>query len=404
MRVIVVTDYAFVNGGAGKVALESAAALAPLVDHVHVFAAVGEVAGTLKDIPNLTVTSLGQKKVTDLPLLQGAIGGLWNREAETQFRALLDQHDPKATIVHLHSWRDALTTSVFKAASDRGFKVIVTAHDFGMACPLAGFFDERNGCICPERGSSSGCWRKSCTSGSYIKKTWFVGRHAIQTSRGGLPDRLKHVVLVSEFSEHILAPYLGPDTKRHHVPNPITAEKGERSTAESNSRFLFVGRFSPEKAPILAAKAAYELDLPISFIGTGRLPNEIREANPDAELLGWRSPEFVKQMMTQSRALIFPSIWYETQGMVVDEAASVGLPVIVSDCTAAMDTIKKYKHGANFKANDVEALKRRLQEFAFPDLVRSYSENGFRNFWADPPTIDAHVKRLLEVYSEVLAD
>ena len=43
MRIIIVTDYPNINGGAGKVALESAIALVPHVESVHVFTTIGEV-------------------------------------------------------------------------------------------------------------------------------------------------------------------------------------------------------------------------------------------------------------------------------------------------------------------------------------------------------------------------
>lgn len=403
MRVIMVTDYAFVNGGAGKVALESALGLAGVVDQVHVFAAVGEPEGFLVGVENLQVTSLGQTKVTELPMREGIIGGLWNKEAAARFGLLLDDFDPSDTVIHLHSWRDALSASPLAVAVARGFRVVMTCHDFGLACPIAGFFDSRSKTICTERGLGLGCLCKSCTGGSFIKKNWFVTRHAIQASRGKLPSGIKHFVFVSKFSEKILASYLPPGAKVHYVDNPISAEPLPRSRPSESKSLIYIGRFSEEKGPDIAAEATYRSGTRIEFVGAGPMEETIRELNPEAELLGWRRPDEVIHILRRARALVFPSIWYETQGMVVNEAAANGIPVIVSDCTAAMDTINRLGHGVAFRSGSVESLVERIKELESDELVEQLSVQGYESFWSAPPTAQSHAKQLIDVYSEVLS-
>ena len=58
MNIIIVTDYGLINGGASKVALESAIELTEQVDQVHVFFTIGESASILKTTPNLRITQL----------------------------------------------------------------------------------------------------------------------------------------------------------------------------------------------------------------------------------------------------------------------------------------------------------------------------------------------------------
>ena len=97
MKVIIVSDYAMVNGGAGKIALESACALADIVDEVTVFTAIGEPAHFLLERENLKVISLGQKPVTAQSYKNSIIGGLWNKEAQRRFAKLLDGAGGSAT-------------------------------------------------------------------------------------------------------------------------------------------------------------------------------------------------------------------------------------------------------------------------------------------------------------------
>lgn len=404
MKVIIVTDYAFVNGGAGKVALESARALADVVDEVHVFAAVGEPDSFLTGVPNLNVTSLGQKKVTDLPMREGIIGGLWNREAENKFSALLDQYDPADTVVHIHSWRDALTLSFAPEMVRRGYKFVITGHDYGLACPIAGFFNHVTQQVCPHQGLSLGCLATSCTGGSFVKKNWFVLRHALQPYRSRIPQKMRHFIALGELNEQILRPYLVPGTKVHRLANPIPVEKQPRTSAEQNEGLIFVGRFSAEKAPHHAAAAAKLAGVKISFVGSGPEESKIREANPDAEILGWKSPFETHALMSKARALVFPSIWYEGQPLVIDEAAALGLPVICSDASAGANAVESRSAGFIYKAGNIEGLAQAMQFFKESEFVKHHSEQSYAHYWANPQTPERHIRELLAIYSEVLSD
>ena len=52
---------------------------------------------------------------------------------------------------------------------------------------------------------------------------------------------------------------------------------------------------------------------------------------PGVRFAGWLPREQVRDLMLSSRALVFPSIWYETFGLVMVEGMAAGLPVIASD-------------------------------------------------------------------------
>ena len=404
MKLIIVSDYAMVNGGAGKVALESAHALADVVEQVTIFASIGEAASFLLDKRNLKVITLGQKKVTEQSYTNSIIGGLWNKEAENQFSKLLDEHDPKDTVIHIHSWRDGLTLSFMPEVLKRGFKFVFTVHDYGLACPLAGFYNHRTKHVCPHRGLSSQCLKTRCTNGSFLKKNWFVARFYLQVHKAQMPAKLKHLIVIGNTTKRLMEPYLSEETKVHMVPNFTDVEFAPRVEAEKNKDYAFVGRFSPEKDPVTAAKAAYQTKVPIRFIGTGPLVDEIRIANPEADLLGWRTPSEVKRLLGEVRGIIFPSVWYEGQPLVIDEAAAMGLPVIVSDVTAGKDTVEKYRHGLTFESGSIDALVRCIKEFEHDDVIESFSKAGYENYWKNPATMKKHVADLMAVYEEVLLD
>lgn len=402
MRLIIVTDYPNINGGAGKVALESAIALVPHLESVHVFTTIGEVPDDLSS--QVSISTLHQTKITEQPIKQSIIGGLWNKQAETAFSALLDDYNPKDTVVHIHSWRDGTTLSFVPEMIKRGFKFVVTAHDYGLACPLAGFYDERQQKVCDRKGLGVACVCARCTKGLFIKKSWFVLRHAYQVQKAGLPRALKHLIVVGPLNEQVVKPYLPNETKIHEVLNPIASENQGRAEAEKKSEFVYIGRLSPEKGCELPIRIAQEWHMPLRVVGSGVMEEELKQRYPKVHFEGWCNREKTVQILRQSRALIFPSVWYEAQGMVVDEAAANGVPVIVSDVTAAVDTVKKFQHGETFHSGDSDHLKTKMREFQNDDRIRDYSKNGYENYWKNPPTMESHIKKLLEVYSEVLVD
>lgn len=219
-----------------------------------------------------------------------------------------------------------------------------------------------------------------------------------------MPAKLKHIIVIGPTTRRIMEPYLEPETVVHYVPNFTDVEKGPRVKAEKNKDYAFVGRYSPEKDPVSAAQAAYLAKVPIRFIGTGPLVDEIRIANPDADLRGWRTPSEVKRLLGEVRAIIFPSVWYEGQPLVIDEAAALGLPVIVSETSAATDSVEKFRHGLTFETGNVDALVRRIQEFEFDDVVESYSKAGYQSYWENPSMMSSHIKALMTVYDVVLSD
>ena len=402
MRIIIVTDYPNINGGAGKVALESAIALVPHVESVHVFTTIGEVPPELAS--QVSISTLGQSKVTELPLSESMIGGLWNKQAAQAFSDLLDGYDPADTLVHIHSWRDATTLSFVPDMIRRGFKFVVTAHDYGLACPIAGFYNERKQSACTLRGMSLGCVCTRCTNGQFVRKTWFVARHAMQVHRAKLPAKLKHLIVIGKLNERVMTPYLKKSAKVHLVENPISVQPILRSEAETSDTFVYIGRLSPEKGVSLALEAATAGGFKIRVVGSGVQETELKAKFPNVQFEGWCDKEKTQEILRTARALLFPSLWYEGQPLIVDEAAANGVPVIVSDISAAKEAVDDYCHGLAFRSGNLDSLISKMRLMLDDNRVRDFSKNGHEKYWNDPHTMERHIKKLLAVYSEVLSD
>lgn len=108
---------------------------------------------------------------------------------------------------------------------------------------------------------------------------------------------------------------------------------------QENKKFLFVGRYVEEKGvgDLIEAYISYResVDDPwgLVFAGAGPLVHEIEKV---AFNIGFIQPAELPALMHECSAFILPSR-YEPWGVVVHEAASAGLPLIVSDQCGAGD-------------------------------------------------------------------
>ena len=169
-------------------------------------------------------------------------------------------------------------------------------------------------------------------------------------------DRLENVITISEFSEKILKPTLGKNTKITRIYNPIDIdENAEKVDASKNKYYLYVGRISKEKGVDIFCQAITDLKLKGIVVGDGNEKEKLEKQYPNIEFTGWKNKEEVKQYMKGARALIFPSRWYETAGLTVLEAQMLGIPCIVSKKCAGYEFIKNKITGYGFEG--IEQLK-----------------------------------------------
>jgi glycosyltransferase involved in cell wall biosynthesis len=403
MRIIIVTDYAWVAGGASKVAMLSAIALAHKGHDVYHFSAVGPVADKLTGAP-LTVQCLGESESLQEPSrLIGAQKGLWNLRAKSELTRFLKDFSPRDTIVHFHQWTKALSPSVFAPVLEQGFRFVITLHDYFTCCPNGGFLVYSKAEICNRKPLSAACIICNCDPRNYRQKLWRVTRQSIQNRLLVHPGRWNNVIYASEFSRRILAHHLPETLRWYFVPNPIQIDQMPRIEVNQNREYVFVGRLSREKGGIIFAMAAKQANVPAVFIGDGEQRAMILAANADAKITGWLTPGDVYARLARGRALVFPSIGYEVQGLTVCEAASMGLPSIVTERTAAREHISNGENGLYTRTASVDDLAAKLTMLQDDALLQRLSIDAYERYWQNPPTTEEHLRHLEEAYHAIMA-
>lgn len=375
--VVVVNDHAFVNGGQAKIAIETALILRERGLDVVYFAGVGPEDERLTRAGVATCIVGEHDILGDPSRLRAMRTGIWNGAAARRLRALLASLDPKTSIVHVHGWAKALSPSIGPVITGSPVPHLYTLHEYFLACPNGGFYDYRKHEICTRRPLGMSCLTTDCDPRHAGHKAWRVARQAVLWSAGRMPRGLRDIVYLTELQRKAIEPYLPEGARLHHLPNPIEPFFGERVRAEANDTYLFVGRLSSEKGGALVARAARKAGVRIAFAGDGEQRRAIEEANPDAIMLGWVKQEQLAEWLSRARAVVLPSLLYEGYPMVVLEAMQRGLPVLISDCTAATEFVDSETHGLHVSTGDCSAWVQAFSRMRDTQFVADASVAAF---------------------------
>jgi glycosyltransferase involved in cell wall biosynthesis len=398
--VVILNDFGAVNGGAAKVAIESAYGLAARGHRVTYFCAVGPVDGRLRQA-GVEVVCLDQHASLDDPdRAKGALRNLWNATAARRLSALL-AGKPDA-VVHVHGWSKALSPSCLWTVRRSGLPTVVTIHDYFLACPNGALFDYQSNANCLLRPMSGACVTRHCDKQSYAMKAFRVLRQVIQNKAIAGARAPWHFAAISQFALSKIEPFLPEAYGRSVLANPVDLDRLPPVQPARSDLFLVAGRLSPEKGIGLFAEAARRANVRAAVIGAGECSDAIAAANPSLEMLGWLDHADMLVKLRHARVLVFPSLWPETFGLVPQEAAAQGVPPIVSDNTAARDWVVDGQTGLHFPSGDVAALADRLARLASDDtLVERLGRAAYDDYWRSAPTLANHIDNLETLYDSV---
>lgn len=369
--VVIVNDFNYTQGGASKVAIDTARILNEENIKVIFFSAVNKEDEKIDGIEYVSTNQ--NEALKEKNKIKGALNGIYNFKAKKELKKLLKTLDKDTTIIHVHGWTKALSSSVFDVAFKMKFKVVLTLHDYFTACPNGGYFNYKQNEICHLKPLSWKCIKCNCDSRNYGFKLYRIVRQFVQNKIVKLNDRLENVITISEFSEKILNPTLGKNTKITRIYNPIDIdENAEKVDPSKNEYYLYVGRISKEKGVDLFCQAITDLKLKGIVVGDGDEKEKLEKQYPNIEFTGWKNKDEVKQYMGGARALIFPSRWYEGAPLTPLEAMQYGIPCLVSNVSSAIDYMQN--SGRIFELN-VESLKKEIN--IYEKKINEYSEKAF---------------------------
>lgn len=229
--------------------------------------------------------------------------------------------------------------------------------------------------------------------GGYIKKDNFllrgIKRHFISSASMWIcPSEItKDYFIHYGAQERLIQKY--PFSSIHNssiLKSPLSDEKKKELRKILNIKeekiILSVGQFIYRKGFDLLLRAKANLDPQIGLYIIGGTETEeyrsiIKTLNlRNVHFLPFLESDVLSQYYKSANVFAFPTredIW----GLVINEAASYGLPIVTTNkCIAGLEIIKNGKNGYLFPAEDVTTLSNRLNEILFnQDLSTLFSKN-----------------------------
>ncbi len=331
----------------------------------------------------------------------------WAPDAAQHVRALIKRERPD--IAHIHNTHFMMSPSVIHACAALDVPVVHTLHNFRLICPAATLF--RDGGVCedcvgkpvPYPGVRHACFRDSHVQSATLATSTTLHRLI------GTYNRVSRFITPTEFArQKLIQGGLNPDqivTKPHFLsPSPAATPPDT-----PRPHILFVGRLSPEKGVHTLIDAWRSLpDIPLHLIGDGPLSSQVDRLmhnNPShcIKPLGRLPRDRVYEEMRAAHALVFPSVCYETFGMVAIEALAVGTPVIVTNHGAPAEIIQPGVTGWHVPPGDADALAAAVRHaWTHPDEVNAMRQTA-RQTYRDHYTAETNYHQLMDIYQQAQA-
>jgi glycosyltransferase involved in cell wall biosynthesis len=218
---------------------------------------------------------------------------------------------------------------------------------------------------------------------------------------------VKYYIVLTEHSKTLIeSSHLRALTNKLIVKANFVSGIKVNNTIPRQDNFLFAGRLSDEKGITFLLAAFKGSPHKLTIIGDGPLQNVVEnfvKDNSNVTYLGFKDKETINDELYKCSALIFPSIWYETFGLIMIEAFAVSTPVIASYCGSSSIIVKHGYNGLHFEQSNIENLKEKLTEWSsFDDNVKEQYRKNAYNSYLQYYTPEKNIEQLIEIYKSAV--
>lgn len=328
---------------------------------------------------------------------------LWSEQSRRTVGTAVADFAPD--VVHLHNTFPLLTPSVLHACRDAGVPVVATLHNYKLGCANGSFF--RDGKVCHDclHGSTLPALAHRCYRDSAAATLPVV--LGARVHRGGWQRLVSAYVFISAAQRDRLAP-LGLPAERSFVKHNFVPPPSGGGESDVQHQVAYVGRLDEAKGVpfLMRAWDAFRSRRPRSplrlvVVGGGELGPAVERwsaTRPSVQMAGHVSRPEVSAILASSRAVVVPSQWEETFGMVAVEAMAAGTAPVAAAHGAFPELITPGSDGALFPPTEAAALVDVLAEVDDqPERWDAYGRQG-RQTYARRFTAEASTARLLEIY------
>ncbi len=332
---------------------------------------------------------------------------VWNEQARQSLRKAI--REIGAQVVHFHNTFPLISPAGYYAAHDEGAAVVQTLHNYRLMCVTATFC--RNGRVCEDCLGRAVAWPgilHGCYRGSRAGSAAVAAMLAFHRLKGTWRREVDVFIALSEFGRKKFIEGGLPPDKLVVKPNFLDPVPGI-GLGQGNYA-LFVGRLSAEKgiATLLEAwpRVFADARIKLKIVGDGPLRASVEAASKTSagiEYLGWldlRKEGYAT--MGAAQALIFPSIWYETQGMAIVESMATGTPVLASRLGSRAEMIADGRTGLLFESGNSDDLARQARVLLSGRADRQRMRQAARLEFESRYTAEQNYPLLMRCYETAL--
>jgi len=328
-------------------------------------------------------------------------------------KTLQKLRDFKPDVVHIHNLHFSGSAAVVYAVKKLNIPIVMTLHNYRLLCPSGSLYHNNELFLDSlQPGFAISAVKNGVYQNSKAITAWIAASMYLHEKLGTW-GKIDKFLLLGEHSRDIFSgsKFKGLSDKMVVKPNfcfSLPAADEDASSATANHGlpyYLYIGRLTEEKGIPVILSAFAAAGLPLTIVGTGPLEDLVKDYGsryPHINFVGAQPKERVFELLAGASALIFPSVWYETFGMVVIEAFSAGIPVIASDLGNIKNMVTAGLNGLRFEAGNAKSLQERLAYF---EQLNEEERNAFRlqarETYLTHYSPEANAKQLIKLYHSV---
>ncbi|OGV96711.1 hypothetical protein A2W24_04440 [Microgenomates group bacterium RBG_16_45_19] len=406
MKILIVNKFFYPRGGPETVMFQQMKHLQSLGHEVIPFA--------MQDERNLEteysrhfVSNVDYHQINGSPVKNAriALKMIYSAEAKQKIERLLDETKPN--IAHLHNIYHQISPSILGALNRRKIPVVMTLHDFKLLCPSYSFYRDGHNCEeCAGRRFYRAVQHR-CIQDSRLKSLVCALEGYYHRWLGTYLENVNQFIALSRFSQKKFIEYGLPEKKVFSLPNcldvwdyiPDYKKKGY---------VLFAGRLNQRYGVFALLEAASQLpQIEIRIAGTGEEEEKARKFVEEKQLknvrfVGQLAPLQLRQSMSESYFMVFPSTVYHNCPMVILESFALGKPVIATNLGSVPELVRNNSTGLLFETRSVRDLVDKLKRlYQDPHKVREYGKNA-RKLVEEKYSTEKYYPRLLGLYQKLL--
>jgi glycosyltransferase involved in cell wall biosynthesis len=331
-----------------------------------------------------------------------AINSIFSFRSFFRVKKKLNQFQPD--VVHVHNIFYTASPSVVWAAKFKKIPVVMTLHNFRLICPGALLF--RNGVICekcrnkliPYIGVIKKCFKKSFSASLVLTLT--LGIHKIIGTWRYCIDTF---ITLTPFAAEIFEKSSLRMKKKQIQIKPNWTFPISLNCSERTDTFLYVGRLSVEKGIPFLLETFRKNGLSLQIIGDGPLREEIQKVRAsNIDWIGSRNRDQVLKIMSESKAIVFCSCWYEMFPMVVIEALATGTPVIAPNLGGIPHIVLHKKTGLLYTPNNIQAFSEQIDTLRSNQTLYNNLNKYCYQEYLEKYSPEKAYRKLISIYEKVL--